>query len=387
MSQEKSQAYADFNAVFRDASEVSRKILDGAKLLTNTRDDEVEIATAEKDEIWRSDKVVLYRYRPISERKLKQPLLIVFSLVGTYRIVDLQEDRSLVRNLLRSGVSVYVIDWGSPSRADRFLGMYDYIEDYLAGAMEAVKQNEGGERVNVLGICEGGTFSLCYAALHPEDLQNLVLIVTPIDFHAEDASPRLGHGFINIWTRSITPEDVDRLLEAHGNLPGEFMGSIFASMTPMRTMLKYNLDLAEVAADKQKLLNFLRMEKWLADRPHHPGEVARQWIKDLYQDNKLVSGQLQLGPNRVDLSKVSMPVLNIFANDDHIVPPAMTRNVGGHFATKDYTEVALPAGHMGVFVSGKTQGILGEQIVKWLLERQQTGSKARISSPARSEGA
>src|SRR6516164_1418111 len=230
MSQDKSQAYADFNAVFRNASEVSRKILDGAKLLTDTRDDEVEIATAEKDEIWRSDKVVLYRYRPLAERKLKQPLLIVFSLVGNYQIVDLQEDRSLVRNLLNSGIAVYVIDWGHPSRADRFLGMDDYINDYLADAVEAVSKNERGERVNVLGICEGGTFSVCYAAIHPDRLQNLILVVTPIDFHAEDPEGRLGHGFINVWTRNITPDDVDKLLEAHGNLPGEFLGSIFASM-------------------------------------------------------------------------------------------------------------------------------------------------------------
>ena len=365
---------ADFSEVFREATELGRKVVDGASFLSNIRDEEVEIATSAKDEIWRSDKVVLYRYRPLAERKLKQPLLIVFSLVGNYQIVDLQEDRSLVRNLLNSGIAVYVIDWGHPSRADRFLGMDDYINDYLADAVEAVSKNERGERVNVLGICEGGTFSVCYAAIHPDRLQNLILIVTPIDFHAEDPEGRLGHGFINVWTRNITPDDVDKLLEAHGNLPGEFLGSIFASMTPMRTFLKYNLDLAEIASDEQKLLNFLRMEKWLADRPHHPGEVARQWIKDLYQDNKLIKGEFSLGPHRVDLSAISVPVLNIFANDDHIVPPAMTRNVGSRFGTKDYTEMALPAGHMGVFVSGKTQGLLGRQITQWLLQRQQAVS-------------
>jgi polyhydroxyalkanoate synthase subunit PhaC len=363
---------ADLMEAFREANALGRKVMDGARFLTTVRDEEVAIATTEKDEIWRSDKIVLYRYRPIVERKLKHPLLIVFSLVGNYRIVDLQEDRSLVRNLLRSGISVYVIDWGHPSRADRFLGMDDYINDYLAGAVDAVRQQEGDERVNVLGICEGGTFSLCYAALDPEAVQNLILIVTPIDFHAEDPEKRLGHGFINMWTRNIKPEDVDRLLAAHGNLPGELMGSIFASMTPMRTLLKYNLDLMEIATDKSKLLNFLRMEKWLADRPHHPGEVARQWIKDLYQENKLIKGEFFLGRQRVDLAAISMPVLNIYANDDHIVPPAMTRNVGPRFGTTDYTEVALPAGHMGVFVSGKTQGILGENIGTWLLAHQQT---------------
>jgi polyhydroxyalkanoate synthase subunit PhaC len=364
-------ARGDFTEAFREASELGRKVMDGAHFLTNVRDDEVAIATTEKEEIWRSDKVVLYKYRPLVERKVKQPLLIVFSLVGNYRIVDLQEDRSMVRNLLKKGVAVYVIDWGTPSRADRFLGMDDYINDYLADAVEAVSRHEDGERVNVLGICEGGTFSLCYAALHPGTLQNLIMIVTPIDFHAEDPQKRLGHGFINVWTRNISPEDVDRLLAAHGNLPGELLGSIFASMTPMRTFLKYNLDLAEISADKQKLLNFLRMEKWLADRPPHPGEVARQWIKDLYQENKLIKGELNLGGRYVDLSQVSIPVLNMFANDDHIVPPAMTRNVGSRFNTKDYTEMALPAGHMGVFVSSKTQGVLGEQVANWLFERQQ----------------
>jgi polyhydroxyalkanoate synthase subunit PhaC len=362
---------ANLVEAFREASALGRKVTDGAQLLTSVRDEEVAIATTEKDEIWRSDKIVLYRYRPTVERKLKQPLLIVFSLVGNYRIVDLQEDRSLVRNLLRSGIPVYVIDWGHPSRVDRFLGMDDYINDYLAGAVDAVSQQESGERVNVLGICEGGTFSLCYAALDPKAVQNLILIVTPIDFHAEDSEKRLGHGFINMWTRNIKPDDVDRLLAAHGNLPGELMGSIFASMTPMRTLLKYNLDLMEIAGDKSKLLNFLRMEKWLADRPHHPGEVARQWIKDLYQENKLIKGEFFLGQRRVDLTAVSMPVLNIYANDDHIIPPAMTRNAGQWVGTKDYTEVALPAGHMGVFVSGKAQGLLGEQIAKWLSSRQQ----------------
>ena len=114
------------------------------------------------------------------------------------------------------------------------------------------------------------------------------------------------------------------------------------------------------------------MEKWLTDRPHHPGEVARQWIKDLYQENKLIKGEFFLGRQRVDLAAISMPVLNIYANDDHIVPPAMTRNVGPRFGTTDYTEVALPAGHMGVFVSGKTQGILGEKIGAWLFAHQQT---------------
>jgi polyhydroxyalkanoate synthase subunit PhaC len=372
MSQANASNDTDLSQVLGDVTDLGKKLVGGARLLSEVRDEDVQIGTTPKDEVWRSDKVILYRYRPLVERRLKEPLLIVFSLVGRYTIVDLQEDRSLVRNLLREGIDVYVIDWGSPSRADRFLTMDDYINDYLDGAVEAIKQRDGAKRVNVLGICEGGTFSLCHAALHPESVQNLILIVTPIDFHAQSADEPLGHGFINIWSQNLKAEDVDQLMAAYGNLPGELMGSIFASMTPMRTMMKYNLDLMETAGDKQKLMNFLRMEKWLADRPHHPGEVAKQWIKDLYQENKLIANTFKLGDKTVDLHSVTMPVLNVFALDDHIIPSAMTRNLDKHIASNNYKELPLSAGHMGIFVSGKSQAVLGSSLAQWLLLHQST---------------
>ena len=92
-------------------------------------------------------------------------------------------------------------------------------------------------------------------------------------------------------------------------------------------------------------------------------------MKDLYQDNKLVAGELELSGCRVDLGRVRMPVLNIFAQDDHIIPPKSSQALRQHVGTKDYTELPLPGGHVGVFVSGKSQGILGAGIVKWLKAR------------------
>lgn len=378
------QSTPDMTEVLRNVSEIAGKLAGGAHLFTEVRDEEVQIATTPKDEVWRSDRITMYRYRPIAERRLKEPLLIVFSLVGSYKIVDLQEDRSLVRNLLKQGIDVYVIDWGHASRGDQWLTMDDYINGYMHDAVEAIRQRDGAEKVNVLGICEGGTFSLCHAALHPEVVRNLILIVTPIDFHAKSPDEPIGHGFINLWSQNLGPEDVDRLMSAHGNLPGELMGSIFSSMTPMRTLLKYNLDLLEVAGDKKKLMNFLRMEKWIADRPPHPGELAKQWIKDLYQSNKLVANELRLGDSVVDLRNVTMPVLNVFALDDHIVPTAMTRDVGPHIGSKDYTEFPLPAGHMGIFVSGKSQGVLGKGLAEWLSERDKGADGERpVADPER----
>jgi polyhydroxyalkanoate synthase len=283
--------------------------------------------------------------------------------------------------LLNLGIDLYVVDWGDPSRADRWLTIDDYVEDYIAGAVEVIRTRAETSKVNLLGVCEGGVFALCYAALYPETVKNLVLTITPVDFHGDKVENRLGHGFINLWTRSLEPEDIDRLIEAHGNLPGEFMGSVFSMITPMRTLMKYNFDMLEVVDDQKKFLNFLRMEKWIADRPHHPGEAAKQWLKDLYQDNKLVQNEFELGGRKVDLRNITMPVLNVFAKDDHIIPPATSQALRLCVGSKDYVELALPGGHVGVFVGGKSQGLLGPGIANWLAERD--GEAAEKSSGRR----
>ena len=62
------------------------------------------------------------------------------------------------------------------------------------------------------------------------------------------------------------------------------------------------------------------MEKWLADRPHHPGAAAKQWLIDLYKENRLAKGTFELGGETVDLKRLTMPVLNVYALQDTIIP-------------------------------------------------------------------
>jgi polyhydroxyalkanoate synthase len=355
--------------LMREAVAFNTKVTEGMQRLRMIKDEDVEIATTPKDEILRTDKVTLYRYRPLTESQIHTPVLIVYSLIGRHTMTDLQEDRSLVRNLLNKGVDLWVVDWGNPSRADRWLSIDDYVSGYIDDCVTAMLDATGAEKVNLLGICEGGVFTLAYAALEPQRVHNLVLVITPLDFHADESDEQLEKGFINVWTRSLTKDDVDRMIEVWGVLPGEFMSAVFSMLTPVRSAAKYNLDLLDIVDDEKRLLNFLRMEKWLADRPHHAGEAAKQWLQDLYQDNKLINNAWQLGGRMVDLTRVTMPVLNIFALNDHIIPPATSQVLSGKLGTDDYTELGLPGGHIGLFVSGKSQGIVGQGIVDWLSDR------------------
>jgi polyhydroxyalkanoate synthase len=359
-----------------DAANLGTKMLTGGQLLQRLRDADVQIATTPKDLVWSQDKVSLFHYRPLAEKRVAVPVLICYGLVGRWTMTDLQEDRSLVRNLLNLGLDLYVVDWGNPSRADRYLTLDDYILGYLDGCVAEIAKRADVPRINLLGVCEGGVFATAFAALEPERINTLTLTITPIDFHADTVEDRLGHGFINIWTRSLSAEDVDRLIDANGNLPGEFMGAIFNQMSPMRSLLKYNLDLLEIVDDEQRLMNWLRMEKWIADRPDHPGEAAKQWMKDLYQQNKLVRNEWELNGRRVDLHNIRMPVLNVYAKDDHIIPPATSRALGAMLDPSNYAELALPGGHVGVFVGGRSQALFAPAVSSFVERHDRTANPA-----------
>jgi polyhydroxyalkanoate synthase len=362
--------HLDPYAALEEIADLNSKMVEGAKNLSSIKDHDVHIATTEKETVLTQDKVTLHHYTPRSnEFTVKTPVIVVYGLIGRYTMTDLQEDRSLIRNLLDKGVDVYAVDWGTPNRADRWLKLEDYINDYLHNCIEFIKEQHAIDKVNILGVCEGGVFSICYSALYPKNVNNLMTSITPVDFHGDQRDDKIEHGYINLWTRNLESSDIDLMVNACGNMPGELMGMVFQLLTPLKSLTKYNIDLLDIAHDEKKLLNFLRMEKWLADRPDHPGEAAKQWFKDLYQDNKLIQNQFELDGKVVDLNKITMPVLNIYALNDHIIPPECSMALKGCVGSNDYTDLPLPGGHVGVFVSGKSQGILGKGIVDWLVER------------------
>src|SRR5689334_14083605 len=233
----------DPQEAMREFADFSRRMQAGRELLEKTKDRDVQIATTPKREVWRQDKTVLYHYIPTAKRTLSTPVLVVYGLVGRYTMADLQEDRSLVRNLLAQGVDLYVVDWGTPTRGDRWLTLEDYIDGYLADCVDFIREEQGIDAVGLLGICEGGVFTTCYAARNPEKVKNLVLTITPIDFHAGAKDAPLHHGLIGLWARTMSKSDVDRLIEANGNMPGELMSFVFSMMTPVNSLTKYNVGL------------------------------------------------------------------------------------------------------------------------------------------------
>ena len=345
--------------------DLNQKILKGIQNLGRIRDEDIQGGASSKEEVYREDNVVLYRYTPLTEKPYGIPVLISYALVNRPYMVDLQEDRSLVRNLLRLGMDVYLIDWGYPDRADRWLTLDDYINGYLNNCVDVVRHRHGGAPINLLGICQGGAFSLCYTALHQHKVKNLITMVTPVDFHVKEGLPNLWAGCY-AGTKGM---DIDAMVDAFGNIPGELMNLGFLMLKPFQLGVGKYLEMIDILDNEEKLRNFLRMEKWIFDSPDQAGEAYRQFMKDFYQGNKLIKGEVKIGGQPVDLRTITIPVLNVYAEEDHLVPPTSSMALQRYIGSTDYTLRSFPVGHIGMYVSGKVQRDLPPLIAGWLKER------------------
>lgn len=351
----------------REIEELAGRMRQGVDALARVGD--VTIGSAARDAVYAEDKVVLYRYRPLddvaAERRIRTPLLICYALVNRPSMMDLQQDRSLIRGLLQRGVEVYLIDWGYPDGADRYLGLEDYVLGYLSNCVDFLRQATGQERINLLGVCQGGTLSLCYTALHRDRVRNLITMVTPVDFRTPE----------NLLTKWVEHVDLDALVATTGNVSGDTLNAAFLALMPFRLLSQKYVDVLNQADDPKALENFLRMEKWIFDSPAQPGEMFRQFVTRFYKENCLVHGTLELGGRRVDLKNVTLPVLNIYALQDHLVPPSASQPLERLVGATDYSSYAFPGGHIGIYVSGAAQREVPQRIADWLRERDGRGRR------------
>ncbi|MCG5527365.1 MULTISPECIES: alpha/beta fold hydrolase [Halorhodospira] len=298
----------------------------------------------------------LRRYAPARSTG-QRPVLIVYSLVNRPFILDLTERRSLIAALTRAGHPVYLLDWGYPKGADRFLGLADYIDEFLAAAAAEVATSEGASP-DLLGVCQGGVFALCLAALQPHRVHRLVNLVTPVDFHTPGDN----------LSRMAQEVDFDQATQTLGNISAEWLNGVFVALKPYRLLAQRYMDLPELAGHPEALHDFLRLERWMYDSPDQAATAFAEFGRECYQRNGLLRGTLTLNGRPVHLGNIEHPTLNVYAEQDHLVPADAARALRDHIGSTDYGELAFPGGHLGVFISRRAHAELLPRIVAWLAE-------------------
>lgn len=367
MSQPKIPVELILSKLAEDAERVQERTHKAADILLEPLD--TEIATTPYDIVYEEDRVKLKHYAPKIKNRLKTPLLVVYALINRETMLDLQPGRSVVQTFLTEGVDLYMIDWGYPTRKDKFLTIDDHVNGYMDQAVDYIRKKHRIPKVNLMGICMGGTFSVIYSALHPNKIKNLVTTVTPTHFDTDK-------GLLHLWMRGI---DADKMTDTYGNIPADVMNFGFLLLNPARLMMDKYVGFFENMDDKIFIENFIRMEKWIFDSPDVPGETFRQFIKDCYQKNLLIQSKMEIGGKRVDLKKITMPLLNFYGKYDHLVPPEACERLTGTVGSKDATDVCLDTGHIGIYVSGKCQKAFAPRIAEWLKERDTVRRKSSKS--------
>jgi polyhydroxyalkanoate synthase len=336
---------------------------------------DVRVGCSARRAVWSDRKTTLYEYlpeappfgaggragggeTPAAARGRARPVLICFALVNRPYILDLQPDCSLVRRLLDAGFSVYLVDWGDPDDGDRLRDLNDYLEQGLGGCVRHLLAAQRVPALDLIGVCQGGVLSLCYTALHPEQIASLVTLTTAVDFQTPE-------DLLSKWVRGLDTQ----LLERAGNVPGELLNALFLSLMPFRLTQQKYVRLLTGRADQRAVDDFVRMERWIFDSPPQAAVALAQFVRWFYQENRLLRGTLELGGRAVDLRKVRAPLLNLYASADHLVPPAASAVMGRYVGSTDYSACAIDTGHIGMYVSRKAREEIPQRIISWLRAR------------------
>lgn len=338
-------------------AEFERVVQRGVKGLGYLASPAPVLGASPKDVLVERGTMRLYRYRPRVDDVYRVPLLLVMATTNRGYIFDMAPGQSLVEHLLDAGFDVFMLDWAPPRADERTLTLESYVLDFLPSAVHRVAEETGEPDVSVVGYCFGGVLSLLWAALEGGDaLANLVTFTTPVDFSKME--------MFQAWAdRRFF--DVDRLVDAHGNCPGDYLYTAFDMLRP-GTRAVTGARLFDQLHDDGFVRSFRMFDRWATDILPLAGEYFRQTTKLLMWENRLLDGSLEVGGRRVDLGSITAPFLHVAAQHDHIVPTAASAPLLGMVGSADKKEVVLKGGHVSLVAGGNAVRRLWPKLVHWL---------------------
>ncbi len=295
------------------------------------------------------------------------PVLLVPPEAGhNSQIVDYGPGQSLVQCALHHfDGDVYVMD-----KLPAGPGEEKYSLDDCIRSVDACVRHIG-EPVHLVGLCQGGWQSAIYTALFPERVKTLNLAAAPIDFHAGDA-------LISEWARTL-PEAFFHSMVAMGGgrMPGAFIVAGFMLMNPVDRFMGDDLSLMHHIDDPVFLKRYRRFNRWYQFTQPLPGRMYLQVVKELFKENRLVRGRLEILGRRVDLGRITQPLCLIAGSKDDITPAAQLFAIADHASAQSIEKKTAAAGHIGVFMGAKVIREIWSEIFQRLAR---SGGNARMDA-------
>jgi polyhydroxyalkanoate synthase len=266
-----------------------------------------------------------------------RPALFVPSLVNPPHILDLSEQRSLLRFLAAGGVRPLLVDWGTPGAAEQALDVNGYVEARLLPLVEAL-----GEALDLVGYCLGGTMALA-AAGHGR-VARVATIAAPWDF---GGYPTARRAELAAYWQTMRPT-----AEALGVVPMDLVQPAFWSLDPAAAARKFEA-FAAMDPDSDAARTFIAIEDWANDGPPVALPAARQCFEEFFGANLIATGVWGADPRAA-----GKPILTIVSRSDRIVPAATAAPFGERHD--------IAAGHVGMVVGANARAQLWEPLLDWL---------------------
>ncbi len=345
--------------LFEEFLQINKNIIDAPNLASALEEISMEMTPYEI--VYSEDKVRLLHFSPTVQKTVKTPLVIAYALINRFHILDIHPKKSWVKNLINQGFDLYLIDWGTPTEINRHQGFDDYVNGYMDNCIDFVMRESSTNAVSLQGYCTGGTLSTVYSTLYPKKIKNLILTAPVID----------GRRDSTVVANLAKHIDVDKLTDTVGNMPPEIMYYVFSILKPFEQGFEKYLNFFKNIHNKEYVDNFIRVEKWLSDTPPIPGELFRQWIKNVYQENLLVNNKMYVGGKQISLKNINMPVFTQVAVGDHLVSPECSMPIHYAISSTDKTLRIYPTGHVGMIASSFSQQKVLPELGIWLKERSE----------------
>jgi len=297
----------------------------------------VNLATTPGKVVFRNDLIELIQYAPTTETVYKRPLLIVPPWINKFYILDLNPEKSFIRWAVAQGLTVFVVSWVNPDAKQAEKSFEDYMHEGIFAALAAIEKATGEKNVTAMGYCVGGTLlsvAMAYmAAVGDKRISSTTLLTTQVDFK--------NAGDLKVFVDEEQVKQIEEKMDVRGYLEGTSMASAFNMLRPNDLIWPY---VVNVYLKGEHPFPF-DLLYWNSDSTRMPAANHSFYLRNCYLDNKLSAGQITMGNVRLDLKRVTMPIYNLAAKEDHIAP-AKSVFVGSKYFGNNVTYVMGGSGHI-----------------------------------------
>ncbi len=292
--------------------------------------------------VFENDLIQLIQYEPATPQVYKKPLLIVPPWINKFYILDLNEKKSFIKWAVAQGLTVFIISWANPDSSLRDKNFEDYMKEGILASLKAIEDATGEKSINAIGYCVGGTLlasTLGVMAQRKDDrIASATFFTTQVDF--EDA------GDLLVFVDEKQISDIEAAMVETGYMPGSVMATAFNMLRSNDLIWSYVVN------------NYLRGKEpmpfdllcWNADSTNLTEANHSFYLRQCYLENNLSQGKMQLDGVTIDLSKITIPVYNLAARDDHIAPLPSVFKLG-RFLGGETRLVVSGSGHIAGVVN------------------------------------